>query len=56
MTQQDEDKGKTTQPTPVQDEQAKTKAAKGELTAEELEKATGGTGSGAGKAAIVDMF
>jgi hypothetical protein len=58
MTQQDEDKGKTTQSTPVQDEQAKTKPAKGELPDEELEKATGGLGGGggAGKAAAVDYF
>jgi hypothetical protein len=45
MTQQNEDKGKatgTTQSTPVQDEQAKTKPATGELRDEELEKATGG--------------
>jgi hypothetical protein len=45
MTQQNEDKGKatgTTQSTPVQDEQAKTKPAT-ELRDEELEKATGGS-------------
>jgi hypothetical protein len=43
MTQQDEDKTTgTTQSTPIHDEQAKTKPAKGELRDEELEKATGG--------------
>jgi hypothetical protein len=47
MTQQNEDKTTgTTQPTPVQDEQAKTKPAEGELRDEELEKASGGWGVG----------
>jgi hypothetical protein len=41
MTQQDEDKGKTTGNAPVQDEQSKT-PEKGELRDEELEKTSGG--------------
>jgi hypothetical protein len=49
MTQKNEDKTTgTTQSTPVQDEQAKTKPAEGELRDEELEKASGGLCSNEG--------
>jgi hypothetical protein len=45
MTQRNEDKGKTTgATTPLEDEQARTKPAQGELRDEELERATGGGG------------